>query len=193
MNHRSGRKSRMTVYGVLLAAIASVTITCSVEQNTSPDTERSRYLLMDGRIVEETENAKLVIGTITKDERNPLFGEDKPWEKRYDNLYANVVYDSEEKLYKCWYSPFIIDDSSLGMTLEQRKNKYRPPRDREMAICYAESKDGIIWDKPNLDLIEFDGSRMNNIVWRGPHGSGVFRVPDTAAPVGKAAADLGQF
>ena len=34
--------------------------------------------------------------------------------------------------------------------------------------CYAESKDGIHWTKPDLGLFEFDGSKKNNIVWDGP-------------------------
>jgi hypothetical protein len=34
-------------------------------------------------------------------------------------------------------------------------------------VCYAESKDGIHWTKPNLGLFEFNGSKENNIVWNG--------------------------
>ncbi|MHC4690787.1 MAG: hypothetical protein ACYS5F_14315 [Planctomycetota bacterium] len=104
----------------------------------------------------------------TKHKDNPLFEEDKPWEKRFDNLYANVIYDEQENIYKCWYSPFIVDNSSKGMTLQQRKEeKYRAPYNREMAICYATSKDGITWVKPELGLVEFEGSKANNILWRG--------------------------
>jgi hypothetical protein len=33
--------------------------------------------------------------------------------------------------------------------------------------CYAESKDGIHWTKPDLGLFEFDGSKKNNIVLDG--------------------------
>ncbi len=33
--------------------------------------------------------------------------------------------------------------------------------------CYAESKDGIHWTKPNLGLFEFNGSKENNIIWDG--------------------------
>src|SRR5690606_1780260 len=106
---------------------------------------------------------------------NPLFTEDRPWEKRFDNLYGNVLYDVDEKLYKCWYSPFIIDHSAKGMSLKERQAPYQSPDDREMGICYATSKDGIRWDKPNLGLVEYEGSKANNIVWRGPHGGGVFR------------------
>lgn len=148
--------------------------------------ERDRYLLLDSRIIEDTENVHITVGTVQKDENNPLFKEDKPWEKRFDNLYANVMYDEEEKTYKCWYSPFIVDYSAKGMTLEERNSRsYEEHRKREMAICYAFSKDGIHWEKPELGLVEYEGSKATNILWRGrgdsgehwggPHGSGIFK------------------
>ena len=62
--------------------------------------------MLDDRNIQKTSNAKLVLGEVKKHPQNPLFGEDKPWEKRFDNLYGNVIYDKENKLYKCWYSPF---------------------------------------------------------------------------------------
>jgi hypothetical protein len=145
-----------------------------------------RYLVLDSRLIASTENAKLTPGKVQKDKRNPLFEEDKPWEKRFDNLYANVIYDEQERIYKCWYSPFIVDNSAKGMTLEERKKvKYEAPDEREMAICYATSKDGIRWVKPELGIVEYEGSKANNILWRGsgdrgnlwggPHGSGIFK------------------
>ncbi len=144
---------------------------------------RTRFLVLDSRIVETTENAKLTLGTTAKSKHNPLMAEDEPWEKRFDNLYANVIYDQEDKLYKCWYSPFIVDNSASGMTLEQRREtRYRPPRDREMAICYAVSTDGIKWEKPVLGLVEFADSKQNNILWRGPHGAGVLKDPGDPDP-----------
>ena len=33
--------------------------------------------------------------------------------------------------------------------------------------CYAESADGIQWERPDLGLFEFEGSTANNIVWEG--------------------------
>ena len=47
--------------------------------------------------------------------------------------------------------------------------------DEETGICYAYSKDGIHWEKPNLGLVEYNGNKNNNIVWRGPHGAGIFK------------------
>ena len=142
-------------------------------QITSKD-DGSRYLVLDNRIIAHTENAMLTVGTIRKHPSNPLFIEDQPWEKRFDNLYGNVIYDPKQRVYQCWYSPFIVDHSSRNMPLSQRDgSKYRPPPNREMAICYATSKDGITWQKPSLGLVDYEGSKDNNIIWRGPHGAGI--------------------
>jgi predicted GH43/DUF377 family glycosyl hydrolase len=154
----------------------SLILSCGwAEDDNPPVPERNRYLLLDTRIVEKTENARLTLGEVEKHEGNPLFEEDKPWEKRYDNLYANVTFDEQDGLYKCWYNPFIVDNSAKGMTLEERNSiPYEPPEKREMGTCYAFSKDGIHWEKPELGIVEFNGNKNNNIVYRGPHGAGVF-------------------
>jgi len=170
----------------LLVVLAVGLFSCGAFPNESGGYGRDRYLLLDSRIIGNAENAKLTIGKIQKYKGNPLFEEDKPWEKRFDNLYANVIYDEQENVYKCWYSPFIIDISSKGMTLQQRRERDYDPPAREMAICYATSKDGINWVKPELGLVEYEGTKATNILWRGetaavgkewegPHGTGIFK------------------
>jgi len=174
-NNTITQPTRLTAIAALIGATFASSVSAADSAAKSP-VERTRLLLLDSRIIETVENAKLTLGKTVKSRHNPLMAEDKPWEKRFDNLYANVIYDHEDKLYKCWYSPFIVDNSASGMTLQQRREtRYRPPRGREMAICYAVSEDGIKWEKPELGLVEFEGSKQNNIVWRGPHGSGVFK------------------
>ena len=142
-----------------------------------------RYLVLDTRVVDRTDNARLCVAEASRSTANPLFGEDRPWEMRFDNLYPNVLWDAEDEFYKCWYSPFCIDHRSHGMTLEQRQSTlYTGPPDREMALCYATSRDGIAWDKPELGLVDYRGSRANNIVLRGPHGAGVLKDVGEADP-----------
>jgi hypothetical protein len=136
---------------------------------------RAKYLVLDSRVVEETKNARLAVGKARKHPANPLFKEDKPWEPRFDNLYANIIYDKEAKLYKCWYSPFIIDSACNQTPHAKRPSARYRPRRREMGVCYATSKDGIAWEKPDLGIVEFEGSKANNLVVRGPHGAGVFK------------------
>ena len=115
-----------------------------------------------------------MLGTVQKHPANPLFKEDKPWEVRFDNLYPNVTLDIRDGIYRCWYSPFIVDAAVHTTPPEQRAKVRYNPREREMGICHASSRDGIHWEKPALGLVEFEGSKANNIVLKGPHGGGVF-------------------
>jgi len=39
--------------------------------------------------------------------------------------------------------------------------------DETQVTCYAESKNGINWYKPNIGLYEFNDSKENNIIWKG--------------------------
>ena len=58
---------------------------------------------------------------------------------------------------------------------------------RPVYACYAESQDGIRWTKPDLGLVEFQGSRKNNIVWTGPGADNftVFKDPNPACRAGE--------
>jgi hypothetical protein len=169
-----------------LKKIITISFTLIILSLSNITAHSNHYLLLDSRVVKNVENAKLTVGTVEKHKSNPLFIEDKPWEKRFDNLYGNVIYDEAEKIYKCWYSPFITDMSALGMSLEERDQlEYDPPDNREMGICYATSEDGITWRKPEMGLVEYEGNKNNNILWRGsgereelwdgPHGAGIFK------------------
>jgi len=141
---------------------------------SSGQSEDGKFLILDERLIEHTENAKLRVGTVLKHGANPLFVEDRLWEKRFDNLYGNILFDRDSMMYRLWYSPFIVDHSAKGFTMTQRLEAYEPPYNREMAICYATSLDGIRWTKPDLGLVIFEGNADNNIVWRGPHGAGIY-------------------
>jgi hypothetical protein len=59
-------------------------------------------------------------------------------------------------VYRMWYRGhrYIIDTPPLRQAQGE-------------VVCYAESKDGIHWEKPKLGLFEFNGSKDNNIVWLG--------------------------
>ena len=152
---------------------------CSVIAGGS-GTERDRYLLLDSRIIDQTENVQLTVGVVQKDRNNPLFKEDKPWEPRFDNPYCSIIYDEEEQIFKCWYSIFIKSGPHDGFPGEGVPSEKRSwiewtEGDREYGVCYATSEDGIHWDKPELDLIEFCGNKNNNIVIEFEHGVTVIK------------------
>lgn len=155
---------------------------CPNEKSNIDDdhVKQNRYLVLDSRIIDKTLGAKLTLGKVTKHPENPLFGEGKPWEPRFDNVYANVVYDEEDELYKCWYNPFIIDERVTSTPKEKRNPALLSymdvkPDDQEMGLCYAVSNNGIHWEKPELGIVEFGGNKKNNILLREVNGAGVFK------------------
>ncbi len=148
-------------------------------------------LLLDTRTVSRSSNAHLVLGPITKSTSNPLFGEDYfadpplRWEARFDNMYPTVVYDPEMGKYRAWYFSFLHDGPVQDVPLGERDATAYRCQDRVDGLLYAESDNGLIWEKPKLGLIDFEGSTANNIVMSTPthgiHAGGVMsddRDPD---------------
>ena len=68
---------------------------------------------------------------------------DKPWEGRFC-AYVTVIHD--EDIYRVYYRGWPVADSSIAAV-----------------TCYAESKDGIHWEKPELGLFEAAGTKKTNI------------------------------
>jgi PelA/Pel-15E family pectate lyase len=129
-----------------------------------------RHLVLDSRKIASTSNVKLVLGRIRKHPANPLFGEEKPWEQRFDNFYGSIVYEEDEKLFRLWWNPFIYDPDEGA-------------EERENGLEYAYSSDGIQWTKPNLGLVEYEGGTKNNLINRDSgHGHGVFKDPHESGP-----------
>lgn len=85
-------------------------------------------------------------------EREAAIVHDQPWEGNA-SLYHTVFQDGD--LYRMYYrgSHLIVGETSLAASHEY--------------VCYAESQDGIHWNKPKLGLVEFKGSKDNNIILTG--------------------------
>ena len=80
-----------------------------------------------------------------------------------------VVHDGER--FRMWY--IARDDGSSGRGGDGRGRAAGRYSDVDPAvvhsydtgrICYAESDDGLTWTRPELGLVEYGGSRRNNIV-----------------------------
>lgn len=76
---------------------------------------------------------------------------DKPWE---GNTCAYYTIFQDGELYRMYYRGSHYDES-MGKAAHRE------------VTCYAESRDGVVWEKPELGLFEFNGSKQNNIVWDG--------------------------
>lgn len=76
---------------------------------------------------------------------------DSPWEGN-TSAYYTLFRDNDR--FRAYYR---------GWHFDEKIKKWAHPE----FTCYAESRDGIKWKKPELDLFEFKGSKHNNIVWVG--------------------------
>lgn len=94
---------------------------------------------------------------------------DSPWEGNGCG-YHTVFRDGD--LYRLYYR---------GLDMGLRKGKVVQPH--PWVTCYAQSKDGVHWTKPELGLVSFAGSKKNNILWEGPesHNFTPFRDDNPAA------------
>ena len=79
-------------------------------------------------------------------ERTTTFTCDRPWEGDWSGSPAFI---QDGDIYRMYYR---------GSTWPGVRQPY------QFYQCYAESDDGIHWTRPELDLVEFDGSTKNNIL-----------------------------
>ncbi len=81
---------------------------------------------------------------------------DKPWEGN-TSAYYTIFRDEDadqNPLYRMYYR---------GSHYDVESKKAAHPE----VVCYAESRDGVRWTRPNLGVCQWDGSSDNNIVWDG--------------------------
>jgi hypothetical protein len=76
---------------------------------------------------------------------------DQPWE---GNTSAYYTIFEDKGRFRAYYR---------GSHFDEKTKKGTHPE----FVCYAESRDGVKWGKPELGLLEFAGSKRNNIVWNG--------------------------
>lgn len=84
----------------------------------------------------------------------PLFVCDKPWESAYMMYVASILFENGK--YRMWYGTTPGDHAEGTATWGV---------DVGLLLCYAESDDGVNWRKPEVGLIEYQGSKKNNIVF----------------------------
>ena len=120
----------------------------AAESNGVIDIGSRRELMVDDLLVDRLD------GSVRRRMHSPTPREevlrfDKPWEG--NSSFCNEVFRTEggyQMFYRGWAYRY-------GENLAQAHSAM---------CCYAESRDGIHWERPNLGLTTFAGSRDNNIV-----------------------------
>src|ERR1700732_291162 len=64
---------------------------------------QNAILLLDDSIIDNSEHLVRTIHQPQSFSVNPLITADKPWEFACVTLWGTVLYDEQERLFKCWY------------------------------------------------------------------------------------------
>ena len=154
VNRRSFLKASVTAG----AAAAAVDADSAIAANRPKPREvvsigSGRELFLDGHVIDR------LGGAARQQLHNPVARElslvhDAPWEGTSSG-YHTVFQDGD--VYRMYYR-----GSQLSVVDGRLITNSHPE-----FYCYAESRDGVHWEKPDLGLVEFKGSKKNNICWAG--------------------------
>ena len=92
--------------------------------------------------------------TISQRTVEPLLKAERPYEDLEVSMGTVLRVDGQ---WRMWYDAF--------------DHTYH--NDNDAYFCYATSRDGVHWERPNLGLVEYGGSKDNNILNDGPKAGGM--------------------
>ena len=107
------------------------------------------HLFVDDYEIQSSTNLLRVLNK-PKKHPEPVLLADQPWEGDRAQAWGSVIQEPDGRL-RLWYFAF----NTGRRTNELDRGGY----------AYAESRDGIHWIKPNLGLVEFRGSKSNNLFY----------------------------
>ncbi len=108
------------------------------------DISNRREIFADNYLIDKLDGVSLQMHA--PHDEGPVFYFDKPWEGAFSG-YCTII--KENNIYRAYYRGVPIageDGNSNEVT------------------CYAQSKDGIHWEKPDLKIYRINGSLDNNVV-----------------------------
>lgn len=137
-----------------------------------------RQTFLDDLLLHEASQISKFVGRPEKYSGNPIMVADQPWEQGRSAVFSgvqitgqSVLFDDEEGIFKMWY---------LGWPWQEGKGHLN-----RRPWCYAISRDGYNWEKPNLGIYDYQGSTRNNIVldWSDPQYFNVIKDPGEKDPL----------
>ncbi len=137
--------------------LALVALGMAAPARPAPD----RRLFADTALIQRSSGVSLRLHPPRKTGEKVLQA-DRPWENATLNWFTVLkdrgVVDRRAR-FRMWYECYDVPGW---------------PTADDTSFCYAESRDGVHWTKPDLGLTEYQGSRANNILFRQV-GSGASR------------------
>lgn len=140
--------NRIVIVVLVVFAVVQGTWTLLSAQHIPRVTPEHKQLFVDDYLIGKLVNVKRTLHQPVK-HPDPLIQPVHPWENFAVQTRTAPFWVPEEKVWKFFYMAFA--------------KKGKGVREQHTSL-YAVSKDGLRWDKPVLNLVEWDGSKANNLV-----------------------------
>ena len=119
----------------------------------------TRQLFIDDDVIASVQNITRRRHSPRKHPANPLMRRDQPWEDTpyFRTSAFDVIRDPADGLFKCWYEDvqnYFAIRPGIGLT--------------DARVCYAQSADGVHWEKPRLGIRAIDGMDTNVVLDLSP-------------------------
>ena len=138
---------------VLNLAVAGAAIPGS-SQAAGVEIGHRKQPFIDDHVVESTQGVTRWLNRLERHPGNPVLVGDRPWERWMISPNGRAaLFDRETGEFKMWYMASHPEEGAPGGF------RYK--------VGYAVSQDGANWSKPNLGLVDWEGSRDNNLIPRG--------------------------
>jgi len=125
-----------------------------------PDLKPGKHLVIDNTNVADTYRLRRRVHQPSRDPIEPILRPEKPWDGN-SVTPLHVIYDKDRKTYRMWYQAH--DPKLQEERVKLGKSKYgNVGEPQPIYCCYAESPDGVHWNRPNLGIYG-----DTNIVFKG--------------------------
>lgn len=112
------------------------------------------YFVVDERVVEDRWLVERFVVPPVRAAQNPLITKSHDWEGTGPHAGGSVLLDPDTGRLQMWYSVF-------------NREAYDNRRPFSYNVCYAESPDGLAWDRPPLGVFDHKESTENNCIRLG--------------------------
>lgn len=139
----------------LLAAVLSPALRA---QWTMELRAREKQLFLDDHVISKVSNLRRTVHQPAKNPEAPIVRPDNTWENLVVQTRNAPFWDPQAGVWKLYYLAFVRADGDTHVS------------------CLAVSKDGIRWEKPALGLVDWQGSKQNNLITAAPEDGFLYHV-----------------
>ena len=138
----------------------------------------SPQLFFDDLLIEMVQDVRRVYHRPEK-RAGMLIRRDRPWEAilSFNDSPWDVLYDEGEGIFRCWYEDAHYDFDRMRAT----NVDITDPRVSGNRVCYAHSRDGLNWMKPDLNVMPLRGKPTNIVFGDWDDGKAEFGSVHVAA------------